>query len=222
MPNTWPRTTDVLFAARLCGWPARTIGGRVLRGEADWRAVDARMTTADRAATLHDLGRRELLVATPGGRHRLRAWLNRRWAGSWEPEPALRFYGDEAMLPAVEHALSQLPAPVRNLVASACYIVAVGGRLRGWTSAPLATAGLSPIVVSGAELETLAEVTVHEAAHRWHARPLPAEVTAPTHAEQAALLSHARAEGWPLAAAEARKADDERLAKLCALAWSAA
>jgi hypothetical protein len=179
------------------------------------------MMPRERALTLHALGRRELLVVTTGGRARLRRWLDARWAGPWEPETALRFYGDETVLPAVEHALSRLPACVRDLVLRECYTLAVGARLRGWTSAPLATAGLCPIVVSGSEFEPIVSVTLHEASHRWHASPLVAEGTAPTEAERAEFLAFARAEGWPLAEFERRAAEDERLAELCALAWAA-
>jgi hypothetical protein len=123
------------------------------------------------------------------------------------------------MQPAVERALSRLPAPVRDLVINGCFVVAVGGRLRGWTSAPLATAGLYPIVVSGSELESVAHVVVHEAAHRWHAPPSVPGATALTATERVAFLSYAQREGWPIDEAEAHAADDERLAELCALAW---
>jgi hypothetical protein len=135
------------------------------------------------------------------------------------PPPPLRFYGDEAILPAVEHALSRLPAPVRDLVIGECYFIAVGGRLRGWTSAPLATANLCPIVVSGSEFGPIVQTVLHEAAHRWHASPLVSERTQPTAAEYAALLAYATREAWPLEAHARAVAEEERLVDLLAGAW---
>jgi hypothetical protein len=210
----------LLAAARWSGWPPRTLGGRPVRGEAQWRLIAARMTPPERAAVLSALGRRDMLVATPGGRYRLRQWLNRCWAGAWESPRPLRF--DEGLLPAVEHALIRLPGPVRDHVVDACYVLAVGAHLAGWTSPPLATAGLCPIVVSGSEFEPAVRITLHEAAHSWHSPSLAAEVTMPTHVERAALLAYARDHGWPLATAAASAADDEALAHACTWAWLAA
>ena len=214
--------STLLAAARSSGWPPRTLGGRPVRGEAQWRIIAARMTPSERAAVLAALGRRELLAATVGGRYRLRHWLNACWAGTGELPRPLRFYGDEALVPAVEHALTRLPTPVRAFVLGECYVLGIGWQIVGWTAAPLATARLYPIVVAGCEFEAVARVTVHESAHRWHAHPLVAEVTMRTEGEYAALLAYARAERWPLAAAATRAADDEKLAQLCTLAWAPA
>jgi hypothetical protein len=205
-------------------WPALTIpGSRVLVHGADsWHDIVYRMTPGERQRVLRQLGRRALLVCTPGGRARLRTWLNRRWAGLPEPPGPTRFYGDTALLPAAEAALARLPEPVRALVISECYIMAVGGRLRGWTSAPLKTEGLCPIQISGTEFHSIVSTVAHEAGHRWHAPALLAGGTTPTEHERAEFLAFARAEGWPLAAHEARKAEDERLAELCAAAWTVA
>jgi hypothetical protein len=64
------------FAAILAatGWPRITFGRRVVEGEAAWRSVTP--SPANRRAVLARLGRRELLVATPEARGRLRAWLD--------------------------------------------------------------------------------------------------------------------------------------------------
>jgi hypothetical protein len=127
------------------------------------------------------------------------------------------------MLPAVEHALARLPAPVSDLILRECYILAVGASLRGWTCLPLATEGLCPVMVSGAGgFDSIVEVVCHEASHRWNGPDLVAGVTAPTEAARAEFLAYAAREGWPLAAFEARAAEDERLAELCAAAWSGA
>jgi hypothetical protein len=211
---------DIIEAAARCAWPARSWFGRLVRGERDWRSLAERATPGERAAILRDLGRRELLVCTLGGRFRLRQWLNARWAGAWAPPPSLRFYGDDTLLPAVEHALSHLPEPVADYVISAAYFIGVGSRLAGWTSPPLATAGLIPIVVSGSESDRLERLARHECGHVWHMSPEVVEAHAPTVGERAALFAYARREGWPVAEAEARAADDERLAQLCERAWT--
>jgi hypothetical protein len=147
--------------------------------------------------------------------------------GAWDGmSPARRPRRGAGCTPAVEHALSRLPAPVRDLVHAQCYILGVGARLRGWTSAPLATAGLYPIQVSGREFDGIVNVVAHEAAgHRWHASALLADVTdvtAPTEREHAEFLAYAAREGWPISEHEGRVAENERLAELCALAWSVA
>jgi hypothetical protein len=127
------------------------------------------------------------------------------------------------MLAAVKYALlSRAPAPVRDYVLSDCYVIAAGARLRGWTSAPIATAGLCPIVVTGQEWSAIVDTTLHESAHRWHAPPETAYAVSPTNEQYEAVLAYARREGWPVDAFERKVAAEERLATLCALAWCAA
>jgi hypothetical protein len=215
-----PTRYDVLDAAARADWPGITVPRTrvVLKGEDGWQDLVPRMTPRERVRVLQQLGRHALLVCTPGGRARLRRWLDRQWAREWEPAPPLSLFGDESMVGAVEAGLARLPAPVRHLVLTECYVLTVGVKLHGWTSNPL-PADRYPIQVWGTEFEPIARITVHEAGHRWHAPPSVAGVTALTVSEHAAFLDYARAEGWPVDVAEARKAEDERLAVLCELAW---
>jgi hypothetical protein len=214
---------DLLDAAARGGWPARTLGRRVIRGESQWQDVADRLTPRERARLLRTLGGRELLVCTPGGRHRLRTWLNRRWAGPWEATPpGVRVFGDESLVPAISHALARLPRPVHDYLVEACVVLAVGGRLRGWTTlAPLPVALPIQISGAGASFEAIMHTLVHECSHVWHTPPRRALAEALSLAEGAEVLASARADGWPIAAAEARVAEDERLAELCELAWTA-
>jgi hypothetical protein len=212
----------LLAAAQRCGWPAVTLPGTrsVLRGPEGWQDVVYRLSPRERARLLRTLGQRELLVCTPGGRHRLRTWLDRRWAGPWEATPPrVRVYGDAALVPAIDHALARLPRPVHDYIVESCLILAVGASIAGWTTVQPLPVGL-PIQISGAAFEAIVHTLVHEAAHQWHAPPRRALAEALSLAEGAEVLAAARADGWPIAAAEARKAEDERLAELCAVAWA--
>src|SRR5262245_61805101 len=100
---------DVWGALRFAHFPALMVGrARVGPGEADWRRALAGRSFLphESRAILARLGRRDLLVATPEGRARLRRWLNLRWARPMaDPaEPVMArlhrvvdFYGDRTM-----------------------------------------------------------------------------------------------------------------------------
>jgi hypothetical protein len=218
---TWPITSSQLIhAVRLARWPARTLGGQCVRGESAWRTVSARMASAERAGVLRDLARRELLVAWPSGRGRLRAWLNRKWAG-WRDAPRpLTYFGDLGMRPAVTRAIAQLPGPVRDFVLDGAYVLGNGYQLLGWTSLPL-PADLRPLVIAGHIPERIEGIVHHEAAHAWVA-PFDVGVRALPVAEYEAFLATARAEGWPLATDARCGAEEEDLVRLLVAGWGLA
>jgi len=221
-----PHRYEVLRALRRVNFPGVPVGRRhVGPGEAAWLAADLWWT--EWAAVLLWLGRRDLLVASPPGRARLRRWLNRRWArpvvDEWGESHAaqLRMYGDSAMVPPVLHAFARMPRSVSDMISEESYVLLAGARLRGWTSGPLDVDGLGlcPILVTGSTWDDIVGCALHEAAHRWH-RPGAPAVMGPTIAAYEAMLTTARREGWPVDAVEARAAADEELAKHCETAWS--
>jgi hypothetical protein len=216
-----------------CRWPAVTIGRLVVWGEAGWRDAVARATPPERGQLVAQLGR-QLLVASAGGRARLRRWLDDRpppapsmptcLLPQWLRERVL-FYGDGCMLGAVIEALILVPAPVRAAVLTEVAFLAVGAETRAWTgsAALVRPDGRRPtrlVMLSGADRHApdLVRTVLHECGHAWSA-PLPreGEALATVHGE-GCLLALARRDGW------ADRADGiidagERLAEGLALAW---
>ena len=225
-----PSLGQVVRAAEMCGWPPITAFGRTLNGEADWRAIAAAAPPVERAWILSRLGRHELLVITEGGRARTRRWCDRQWARPTDDDSAepirdrltreARIYGDETLVAAIVAALCRVPACVRDIVTEESHFFAVGGRLRGWTSQPIDTAGLAPIQVSGKSSDEVVSIACHELAHRWNAPSLKPGVHALTSHGFAELVNIATRERWPLETIAMHHKADERLAQLLTTAWT--
>jgi hypothetical protein len=160
-----------------------------------------------------------LLVVTPAGRTRLRRWLATRWARPWEPEPAPSVYGDGRIARVVLRTWALLPQPVRDVLTPEVYFITAGWSEVAWTSRPLNTGTRCPIVITGDEADAIARLVRHETAHRWLANP-DLEGHGASVAEYEQVLAHARREGWPVQAADARHDEEHRLVRVLTLAWS--
>lgn len=199
-----------------------------------WLELAARATAVlERRFLLAQLARR-LLVATPHGRARLRAWLDQQRAAPTTPPPAwllprwigerVLVYGDHSMVEAVVTALVLVPAPVRAHALAEVAFEGVGADSRGWygSSTLVDRDGYvrpGSVRLSGADrhMPDLVRTVVHEVAHAWL---LPPPIACVTVQGEVGLAVVARADGW-WATGEAHVARHERLAEACALVWGA-
>jgi hypothetical protein len=229
-------TRDLLLLGQDLGFPAVSCGRAQIVGERGWRAAlyGARpCAPGERAQVLKRL-ERHLLVASPGGRVRTRAWIARQrvtpadtaipqWLLERWIEDKLQYYGDDGALAPVARALASLPAPVRDAVAAEAAILTVGHDTLGWTGpAQLVDRdGARPrrlIVLSATNLDDLGRLVAHEASHLWHA-PVDTTWPMPTAIGYRRLLELADREGWRDRADE-RIARDERLARALEQIWA--
>jgi len=199
-----------------------------------WRALAARATAAlERQILLTQLGR-HLLVSTPYGRARLRAWLDQERATPTTPAPAwllprwvrerVLYFGDGPMLEAVVAALVRVPAPVRAAALDEVAFLGVGAGSNGWTGSSRLEdreGETRPRIVNlsggGRHVDDIMRTVLHELAHAWL---LPRPLALVTAQGDEALREVARQDGW-LAQADAHIARHERLAEALGLVWGA-
>jgi hypothetical protein len=207
--------------------------GQDLDLPAAWRGQAARAHAHVEQLWLLGQVRRQLLVATPPARGRLRSWLNGQRVTPSAPLPPwllrrwiherVLFFGDDSMLAPVVTALELVPECVRAAAVRECVFVAVGADNRGWTSSSrLVDRGDASrprlVVLSGARgphAEALVQTTVHELAHSWLS---PCPTAAITTLGEANLRALAATEGW-LPRIDAHMAREERLAHGCMWSW---
>lgn len=159
-------------------WPAATVHGRQVAGEAQWLdaiAVFPPLLPRERTAIARQL-RRHLLCTTAVGRQRLRDWLI---AQKGQPIPVetpearrdriartVHYFGDPDVFWPVVTTVASLPRPVRDYVVRACLFSVTGRTTNAWTSGefpPLLT-----IMLAGHRTdEEICQTTRHECAHRW-------------------------------------------------------
>lgn len=115
------------------------------------------------------------LVRTEAAIGRLREWCI--GGGLERPEPdvrrAVRFFGDESMLPIVVEALEMMAPPARAFVLQRCATYGTGWDTRGWTG-PQPRPADRIILLSGArrDIGSIRLTALHEFAHAW-LEPLP-------------------------------------------------
>jgi hypothetical protein len=197
-----------------------------------WRAQAARATAAVERSDLLQLIARQLLVASRGGRARLRRWLEARGGIAPTPVPPwllrewlterVALVGDSAALPLVVEALCLVPEPVRHAVVTETCFTAVGWSSRAWASSSVLVdreGNRKPRLVMLGPASDVGTV-LHEVGHGWHS-PLceePVPLGSTRGVEQ--LLALAARDGWR-ARADAMVARGERLADGCMFAWLA-
>lgn len=204
------------------GWPA------------GWRhALDAcpPLTPPERLALLVRAWR-QVLVASEGGRARLRAWLDGTRRRTETPE-ALRarirdellLCGDKELVPVAVEAFARAPAPVREVLLRQVAVLAVGASTNGWTApSRMVDRDDRPreriIVIHGVDrtFPELLKTFLHELGHCWHA-PLTAEYDACITALGMVGLQSWAADSGLSDQYAAQEARGERLADACAFAW---
>jgi hypothetical protein len=237
MPESASSALDfVRDVAADCGWPAVSIGRRVLVGERGWRAVlegYPRPMPRERVRLL-GLLRRHLLVVTAAGRERLRGWLSQRRTHPFDESPAalrgrlwedLPYYGDVGMLPSVVEAFATLPPPVRDVLIGQVAFLGTGWSTDGITM-PSDFIGRDGqrrtrvVLLNGAHRDParLTRVVRHECGHAWLLALPDSQVPAITACGYARVLAQAQQEGW-FERAESWRAQDERQAEAFAIAW---
>ena len=88
MPVSRVSRDDLRHLLRRVGFPPRSVGRRVVVGEAAWEQVVARLLPGERVDLVRSLAPRELLTATPGARARVRGWVKSGfWLPQWGPPP---------------------------------------------------------------------------------------------------------------------------------------
>jgi hypothetical protein len=196
----------------------------------DWRARARAATAAvERRALLRRVAR-QLLVASRGGRARLRRWLDARGGSAPTPVPPwllrewlterVALVGDSAALPLVVEALCLVPEPVRHAVVAETCFTAVGWSSCAWTGSSVLVdreGTRKPRLVMLGPASDVGTV-LHELGHSWHSplREEPVPLGSTRGVEQ--LLALASRDGWR-ARADAVLARGERLADGCMFAW---
>lgn len=225
-------------AAEGCGWPRVELGTLVVAGESAWRSIIQRAHAAgDRRILLAALVgvSRRLLVASEGGRARLRAWLDGARRATESPaalreriRDELLFYGDKELLPVAVEGFARAPAPVRDVLLGQVAVLAVGATTNAWTApSRMVDRDDRPrariIVIHGHErtFPELLQTFEHELGHNWHVA-LPADHDMNITALGLVGLADYAAENGLSDHMEAQKALSERLADACAIVWLSA
>jgi hypothetical protein len=179
--------------------------GQDLALSPDWRAQARDATAAvERRALLHRVAR-QLLVASRGGRARLRRWLDARGGSAPTPVPPWL----------LQEWLTERVALVGDSAATA-----VGWSTRAWAGSSVLVdreGTRKPRLVMLGPASDVGTV-LHELGHTWHSplREEPVPLGSTRGVEQ--LLALASREGWR-ARADAMLARGERLADGCMFAW---
>jgi hypothetical protein len=222
MSGPAPSTTFLRELGPDLGWPA------------GWRAALAGVlppTPVERLRLLAGAHRR-VLVASVGGRARLRRWLDEqrgtapvqlpRWLLEEWIADRVSFYGDPSLLPVVVAALCLVPKPVRDAVVAETAFLAVGVDSAAWTgSANLADregVRKARVVALGPSVDV--RVVLHEVAHCWHSALPDEHSSLITTRGEAGLWALASREDWH-PRMDTHIAKDERLADACAFCWGA-
>jgi hypothetical protein len=202
---------------------------------AGWRvALDAcpPLTPPERLALLVRAWR-QVLVASNGGRARLRAWLDSARRPTETPA-ALRariademlLFGDKELLPVAVEAFARAPAPVRDMLLGQVAVLAVGVSTNAWTApSRMVDRDGRPrdrmIVIHGRDrsFPELLRTFLHELGHCWHA-PIPHEDLAVCITAQGLVgLKTWAADSGLSDQVAAIEAQSERLADACAFVW---
>jgi hypothetical protein len=226
---------ELLALGRDLGWPALTLGGLAIDGEAGWRGALTRAVPGERRQLLAAL-EPALLSSTDIGKLRLQHWIATQHATPATPMSReqldewildkLFLIGDKTLLGPIVSGLAHVPPCVRAVALAEVCWVAVGRHELGWTAAGQFAdrdgVRRFTIAVSGAGSdESVERIVAHEAAHVWHL-PIPdPDKCVRNVVGLERLLAHLARTGSPAPAlAQLEEARDERC--VCALEaiWS--